>query len=125
MTKFKVGDKVQVVKPGNSYTTYYKMFEKLGFKDTVQNDGFQEGLVAEVFVVGEHLMTQEPLLGLQAKDGSQSLISAEGVVKVYYDDSSDDEFDIIRQFCDEVLRCENVADKTIYKYLLKKVASSN
>jgi hypothetical protein len=124
MEKFKVGDKVQVVEPGRTYTTYEAMFKKLGFRDTKKNEFFQPGLVAEVFVVGEHDCTGIPLVGLQAQNGSQCLISTCGVVKVITQPTSDDEFDIIRQFCDEVLDSQEITDKEIFKYLLKKVASN-
>ena len=120
MEKFKVGDKVQVVDPGRTYTTYGAMFKRLGFRDTERNESFQEGLVAEVFVVCEHDRTGILLVGLQAQDGSQCLISTEGVVKIVSTPTSDQEFDIIRQFCDEVLSSQDITDKEIFKYLLRK-----
>ena len=123
MEKFKVEDKVAVVEPGNTYETYGAMFERLGFNNTVVNESFQEGLVAKVFVVCEHDVTGIPLVGLQAPDGSQCLISTEGVVKVVTQPTSDQQFTIIRQFCDEVLSSQDITDKEIFKYLLEKVAS--
>jgi hypothetical protein len=120
MTKFKVGDKVQVVEPGRTYTTYEVMFKKLGFRDTKKNEFFQTGLVAEVFAVGDHDATGIPLVGIQAQDGSQCLISTEGIVKVIPGASSEDKFDIIREFCDDVLSSEGIQDKVIFKYLLSK-----
>jgi hypothetical protein len=123
MTKFKVGDKVQVVEPGRTYTTYEAMFKRLGFNDIKRNECFQEGLVAEVFLVCEHDSTGIPLVALQAPDGSQCLISTDGVVKILSTPTSDQQFDIIRQFCDEVLSSQDITDKEIFKYLLKKVAS--
>ena len=124
MEKFKVGDKVQVVEPGRTYTTYEAMFKKLGFRDTKKNEFFQPGLIAEVFVIGDHESNGCTLLGLQAQNGSQCLISTEGVVKAVPTPTSDQQFDIIRQFCDEVLDSQEITDKEIFKYLLKKVASS-
>ena len=124
MEKFKVGDKVQVVDSGRTYTTYDAMFKKLGFRDTHKNEFFQPGLVAEVFAVGEHDSTGIPLVALQAQDGSQCLISTNGVVKVVTIPTSDQEFDIIREFCDEVLSAQGISDKDIFKYLLNKVASN-
>jgi hypothetical protein len=123
MEKFKVGDKVQVVEPGRTYTTYDAMFKKLGFKDMKENVSFKQGLVAEVFAIGDHETNGCTLLGLQALDGSQCLISTNGVVKVITQPTPDQEFDIIRQFCDEVLGSQEITDKEIFKYLLKKVAS--
>jgi len=124
MEKFKVGDKVQVVEPGRTYTTYEAMFKRLGFRDTKKNEFFQPGLVAEVFVVCEHDSTGIPLVGLQAQNGSQCLISTEGVVKVVSGASPENKFDIIREFCDEVLSAQGISDIEIFKYLLKKVASN-
>jgi hypothetical protein len=120
MEKFKVGDKVQVVEPGRTYTTYGTMFSRLGFNNTERNESFQEGLVAEVFVVCEHDSTGVPLVALQAPDGSQCLISTSGVVKVLPTPTSDQQFDIIRQFCDDVLDSQDITDKEIFKYLLRK-----
>tara|TARA_R110000868_G_scaffold290470_1_gene550666 strand:- start:201 stop:572 length:372 start_codon:yes stop_codon:yes gene_type:complete len=120
MTKFKVGDKVQVVEPGRTYTTYDHMFKKLGFNNTEKNECFEKGLVGEVFVVCDHDATGLPLVGLTAQDGRQCLISVEGVAKIVLQSSSDDEFDIIRQFCDEVLGSEDIEDRVIFKYLLNR-----
>ena len=95
MEKFKVGDKVQIVDSGRTYETYKAMFERLGFNNTVVNEAFQQGLVAEVFAIGEHESIDVTLLALQAQDGSQCLISTPGVVKVVSEPTSDDKFDII------------------------------
>ena len=59
------------------------------------NEAFQQGLVAEVFAIGEHESIDVTLLALQAQDGSQCLISTPGVVKVVSEPTSDDKFDII------------------------------
>ena len=123
MTKFKVGDKVQIVESGRTYTTYEVMFKKMGFRDTKKNEFFQPGLVAEVFAIGEHESQGTTLLALQAQDGSQCLISTQGVVKVVTTPSPEDKFNIIREFCDEVLSAQGISDKDIFKYLLNKVAS--
>jgi hypothetical protein len=123
MEKFKVGDTVQVVNPGNTYSTYDRMFKKMGFKDTRKNDEFAEGQCAEVFAIGDHETNGCTLLGLQAPNGSQCLISTNGVVKVITQPTSDQQFDIIRQFCDDLLQSQEITDKEIFKYLLKKVAS--
>jgi hypothetical protein len=124
MEKFKVGDKVQIVDSGRTYTTYDRMFKKLGFKNIHKNEFFQPGLVAEVFAIGEHESINVTLLALQAQDGSQCLISTPGVVKVVTTPTSDDKFNIIREFCDEVLSAQGISDKDIFKYLLNKVASN-
>ena len=124
MEKFKVGDKVQVINSGNTYETYKAMFERLGFNNTVVNRAFTQGLVAEVFAIGEHDSLDVTLLALQAQDGSQCLISTQGVVKVVSGPTSDDKFEIIREFCDEVLGAQGISDKDIFKYLLNKVASN-
>ena len=120
MTKFKVGDKVQVVDSGKTYTTYVDMFEKMGFKNTERNEFFQQGLIATVFAVSIHGDNKLPLLGLEAANGTQCLISADGVLEVRTTYTSEDKFDIIRQFCDDVLSSEEIEDRVIFKYLLSK-----
>jgi hypothetical protein len=96
------------------------MFAKMGFRDTYKNEFFPKGLIATVFAVCEHETDDVILLGLEALDGSQCLMSTKGVVKIVSRPSSDDKFDIIRQFCDEVLDSQNISDADIYKYLLSK-----
>lgn len=120
MSKFKVGDKVQVVDPGNTYTSFDHMFVKLGFKNTKVNGGFKKGLIATVFAVDEHPSTGVPILGLQAQNGSQCLMSIDGVVKISTEISPEAEFDIIREFCDEMVYLLEIRDIDICKYLLKK-----
>ncbi len=121
MSKFKVGDKVQVVEPGNTYTSFDRMFTKLRFNNTKQNEEFERGLIATVFAVEVHpTFSGTTLLALQAQDGSQCLIGIDGVEKIVTQISSEDEFDIIRQFCDEALQSQLISDKVIFKHLLKK-----
>jgi len=120
MTKFKVGDKVQVVDSGKTYTTYVDMFEKMGFKNTEKNECFQKGLIATVFAVSIHGDNKLPLLGLEAGNGNQCLISADGVIAVGTTLTAEDKFDVIRQFCDDVLSSQEIEDKVIFKYLLSK-----
>jgi hypothetical protein len=120
MKKIKVGDKVQVVNPGYTYSSYDAMFVEMGFTNQRVNEGFQRGLVVEVFAVGKHSDTGIDLVGLQAQDGSQCLMSTNGVVEVCTTPSSDQQFDIIRQFCDEVLSSQEISDRDIFKYLLQK-----
>ena len=120
MTKLKVGDKVQVVDSGKTYTTYVDMFEKMGFKNTEKNECFQKGLIATVFAVSIHGDNKLPLLGLEAANGNQCLISTDGVIGVSTTLTAEDKFDIIRQFCDDVLSSEEIEDKVIFKYLLSK-----
>lgn len=121
MEKFKVGDKVQIVDSGRTYTTYKRMFEKMGFRDTDKNEFFQQGLITTVFAISDHETDSDvTLLGLEAANGSQCLIGSKGVVKVISTSSSEDKFDIIREFCNEVLGSQEIEDKVIFKYLLSK-----
>jgi len=120
MTKFKVGDKVQVIDSGKTYTTYVSMFEKMGFNNTERNEFFPAGLITTVFAVNVHEEDELPLLGLQAANGTQCLISANGVIGVGTTLTSEDKFDVIREFCDEILGSEGIEDKVIFKYLLSK-----
>jgi len=117
----KVGDKVLVVKPGYTYSSFDRMFTKLGFNNTEINEEFERGLIATVFAVEVHpTFSDTTLLALEAQDGSQCLMDTKGVVKISTEISSDEEFDIIRQFCDEVLSSQGISDKDIFKHLLKK-----
>ena len=51
MKQFKVGDKVEVVDSGRTYTTYKSMFAKMKFRNPEKNEFFQKGLIATVFAV--------------------------------------------------------------------------
>ena len=120
MKNFKVGDKVVVVQSGNTYTTYDRMFVKMQFKDQKCNPGFENGMTATVFAVDFHDDTNKPLVGLQAQDGKQALMGFDGIELLSTQPTSIDKFDIIRQFCDEVLGSQDIADRTIFKYLLER-----
>ena len=121
MAKFKVGDTVLVENSGNTYTSYDKMFNKLGFRNTVINGTFDKGQTAVVFAVEKHPDSGITLLALEKADGAQSLVGAEGVTKVISAPSQLDKFDIIREFCDSNLVDANISDKQIFVYLLDKV----
>jgi hypothetical protein len=123
MKKIKVGDKVQVVHPGNTYSTYDAMFVEMGFTNQRVNEAFQKGLVVEVFAVNYHHKSGIDLVGLQSQDGYQCLMSTNGVI-ILSTPSSDQQFDIIRQFCDEVLSSQEISDRDIFKYLLSKSCHS-
>jgi hypothetical protein len=120
MEKFKVGDTVQVVDPGSTYTTYGAMFKKMKFKNSKENYGFSKGTIATVFAIGDHELNGCTLLGLQAPDGSQALLGAEGVCKVVTSCDKGQMFDIIRQFCDEQVTSQKISDRDIFVFLLQK-----
>lgn len=78
-----IGDKVKVINNGVAYTTYYEMFEQLGFRDTKFNalSDFEDE-ICTIFNKGTHHNLVTPLLAIRHSDGRELLIAERGVVLV-------------------------------------------
>lgn len=75
-----IGRLVKVETTGGIYTTYNKMFEALGFRDTKKNDVcLREGEILKVFNTGIHCTTGALLLACTTVEGLQLLIGADAV----------------------------------------------
>lgn len=79
MSTFKIGDSVIVKDNQEIYTTYTDMFEKLGFKNIIQNNLIKNGQVATVFAIDVHPDHNETLLAIRDGFDNEVLISTEGV----------------------------------------------
>ena len=84
--RIKVGDWVQVIDNGRSYTTYHEwLYDKVRFqhvKKYAYGDVPPNGLIGRVIVIGNHeLDKSKKLIGLEADD-CVYIINIEGVKKV-------------------------------------------
>jgi hypothetical protein len=125
-SEIKVGSKVVITDPGETYSAYHDMFKLLGFKDTGYNDSFSEGTVGTVFAIeNKSKFLNVILCAVEDKNGNQCLIDAEGV-KIISDPEVDlvvdpeVKFDVIKAFCTDMKL--DVTSEDIYKYLLRKLS---
>ena len=117
--RIKVGSKVVIKDSGNTYTTYGKKFEELNFNDTMLNQEIPNGTICEVFAVTQHSFDSETILvAVQDFSGKQALISLSGVSPVEVS-STDDKFDLLKDFCDEFDL--DITSEDIFKYLLRNL----
>jgi hypothetical protein len=80
----KVNDKVKIGNLGNLYTTYSEMFERLGFKATIENypshvDDYYKDAIFTVFAVEKHPHFGNPIVAIRGEDGEELLIGREGL----------------------------------------------
>ena len=81
MEKFKVGDKVKITNPGNTYETYDYKFVELGFKNTSRNKSFDTDTIGTIFAITDHEWhaNNDDLLAVRDEEGNECLIGVEGV----------------------------------------------
>ena len=76
-----LGNRVVLIRQGNTYSTYDKMFDLMGFKDKEFNRAFEVGTEATIFSMCPHL--EDPkrglLYGIRADNGKECLIAADGL----------------------------------------------
>lgn len=109
----KVGDYVEVVNTGYSYTTYQGMAEVMGLGRYISKDGRLPKLeeVYKVIALKKHPdSSTTTLLGIEAKGGEHYIIGLEGVKKV---DKLEEEDDTVFKV-GEVYQCGDVKVKVIY-----------
>ena len=76
---YEIGQVVEIVNPGETYPTYKEIFEKLGFRNRIENSGFENGEIAQIFNVTMHPVTGATMLALVNKNGKECLIGHNGV----------------------------------------------
>lgn len=81
--KFKVGDRVEIIAQGAIYTTYTKMFKKMGFANQIKNDEGKDGDIGTIFAVEYNNEDKRILYGVLVELGAtrkyQTLISERGL----------------------------------------------
>lgn len=86
--EYKVGDIVVVANRGDTFSMYSTLFKECKFKNTEENDSFENGTIAICFAVAEHEnegYESGLALGIESQ-GKQSLIATEGVRKATNDE---------------------------------------
>ena len=84
--KFKVGNIVKIRDTGFLFTTYDKMFKKLGFINIERNSGKNSlGLLGEIFAIEQHPSDEDTILAaVNLENGEQILIDVDGIEKVTF-----------------------------------------
>jgi hypothetical protein len=77
--RIKINDMVRVIKPGKTYTTNREMFIRMGFEDIESNSAWNRGEIGRVFDISTYEYNNKTLYALLHADGSECLISAEGI----------------------------------------------
>jgi len=82
MCDFNIGDYVEIINPGSTYSHYIEYFEYFDFKNKKYNKEFLTGEEGIVFGLEQHeRWVNEIILAVQHKDGRQCLIRGDGVIK--------------------------------------------
>lgn len=77
-TKFKVGDKVEVIDNGNVYELYSKMFELFGF-DNLEKNSCDNKDTGVIVATNKHEHTKELLYALNLDNGKQVVVNENGI----------------------------------------------
>ncbi len=84
-TDFEIGDTVKIKRFGNIYTSYYKKFLDMGFKDPdnvkgIYNDSDKfKNTEFKIFAIGKHDEERVALYGIEDTEGNQFLFSKSGI----------------------------------------------
>ena len=77
---YNIGDIVVVIDPGESYTSYKKMYEWLNLKNKERNPSFKKETVAQVFAHRMHEVSSDTqCIAIIDADGNESVISHRGL----------------------------------------------
>lgn len=78
MNPYRIGDKVEVINSGQTYSCHDTAFRQFGFKDTCRNPCFTDGTIATVFNTGI-VNGNDDTVSIRDEYGNESLISIKGV----------------------------------------------
>lgn len=83
-SKFKVGDIVCIKYNGVTYTTYERMFERMGFANKKRNNELPNGSIVKIFAIGNHETTDEPVYGCVGLEGQEVLMGGRGLKTIEF-----------------------------------------
>jgi hypothetical protein len=82
-----IGDTVRIVDTGHVYDSYKEKFVEVGFHNTEENDGLENGTIAYVWWVGQHgTWPTITMYALRTETGDECLMGLEGIQKVQCED---------------------------------------
>lgn len=67
--EYTIGDEIEVIDPGHTYTNYTAKFEEFGFKNMQSNPVAKHGTKAVIFGMGMHEDGFTEILTLRSKEG--------------------------------------------------------
>ena len=89
-----IGDYVKITNTGLVYSSHYRMFQSLGFRNKVENSGAEcSGLLGKVFAVADN---GSVVLALDLENGEQLLIGEAGIEKVKATAAVKSKFNILK-----------------------------
>ena len=92
-----IGDYVKITNTGLVYSSHFRMFQSLGFRNTVENSGVEcSGLLGKVFATTMHDINRIFLLALDLENGEQLLIGEAGIEKVKATAAVKSKFNILK-----------------------------
>ena len=82
MCDFKIGDIVEITRPGLTYSHKTNFFLDFNFNNKFTNPQFKIGEKGTIFGIKQHdFWTHETILAIQHEDGRQCLIETDVVIK--------------------------------------------
>ena len=89
-----IGDYVKITNTGLVYSSHFRLFQSLGFRNTVENRGVEcSGLLGKVFAVADNGFV---VLALDLENGEQLLIGEAGIEKVKATAAVKSKFNILK-----------------------------
>lgn len=76
---FELGERVIIIEEGETYTSYFKVFEIAGFKNKKENTSLRNGSIAEVFWRGFHENGRDMLYAIRCAGGRESLVNQKAI----------------------------------------------
>ncbi len=77
--KYNIGDRVKVISPRDTYTSYSGMFKKLGFQNEKDNPSLKKDTEATIFNIGNHESGGALLIAIRTDDGREALMGQRGI----------------------------------------------
>lgn len=78
---YNIGDIVVVVDPGETYSSYKKIFEKLNLKNKIENPSFSKGTIAQVFAYTAHEARSDVLFAIRDNNDNECVVGQKGLRK--------------------------------------------
>jgi hypothetical protein len=84
MTQVQIGDILQIKDPRLVYTTYDRMFQRMGFLNKIENEEFEEGTIVKVFYIDYHPDFGHELCAVRDMNGREALYDVKGLQEIAF-----------------------------------------
>ena len=76
---YNIADIVVVIDPGETYSSYKFMFEKLTLKNKIDNPSFSKGTIAQIFAFAQHPTQFTNCIAIRDLEGKECVIGERGL----------------------------------------------